>query len=354
MPLDKKEYIKKFGHNEVLDDNTFWSTCKEIFDAYEQYKIDNMNAPSSHLNDLMNLDKVHSVRYRFKDSYHLIDKIVRKRKDGVDINVSNYKTKIQDLIGFRILHLFKNDCIDIHNQIIKKWDILGEIKVYYDRADDSTIFDGIENSVKEVHPQHYRSIHYIVEISHLKQQLFFEFQLRTIFEEAWSEVNHIVCYPNNTNNIILSPYMMILNRLAGVSDVMATNAMTLRKYILNNEERISELQKEKIEIEQLKDFIKNSLLTKEQQDSLLNKVDRYTGISGAQNIDNPFLRAICGAQYDGNEILKQLFADQSVGRLSIPMSFVMASSKDVEKLFGKPIWESKPDSKSQSTGKDKL
>lgn len=70
---------------------------------------------------------VHSINYRVKNDEHLIEKIIRKTINVPDrkITIRNYCVEITDLVGIRVLHLFKEDWIHIHSFMTENW-ILAE------------------------------------------------------------------------------------------------------------------------------------------------------------------------------------------------------------------------------------
>jgi hypothetical protein len=49
-----------------------------------------------------------------------------------------------------------------------------------------------------------------------------ELQVRTVFEEGWSEIDHQVRYPVVTNAPLLEQFVTIFNRLAGTADEMGS------------------------------------------------------------------------------------------------------------------------------------
>ncbi len=175
-------------------------------------------------------NKVHSVRWRVKDPEHLMEKIVRKRipgtkhfnKNYLDINIENYHEIVTDLVGIRALHLFKDDYIEIDAHLRERWNHSeSEAPIYYYRAGD------VQESVPEIfnkkeHPAGYRSIHYIFESKPLNKKLFTEVQVRTIFEEGWSEIDHKVRYPNFSEEQTIKYFLDIFNRLAGSADEMGS------------------------------------------------------------------------------------------------------------------------------------
>lgn len=77
------------------------------------------------------MDGVHSVRWRVKDSIHLMEKVVRKRAadkkretEYWNISSANYQTIVTDLIGIRALHLLKADALKVHARIHDAWGLL--------------------------------------------------------------------------------------------------------------------------------------------------------------------------------------------------------------------------------------
>lgn len=174
---------------------------------------------------IQRLPQVHSVRWRIKDAEHLLEKIVRKRAEKIEkyLNLTreNYFEIVTDLIGIRALHLFKEDCFEIDAALRDQWDPI-EVPVVYVRQGDSVeLRDRFQQGfdIKE-HPAGYRSIHYIFSIQPMKRRVVAEVQVRTIFEEGWSEIDHRVRYPNFTDNALVSYFLTIFNRLAGSADEM--------------------------------------------------------------------------------------------------------------------------------------
>ncbi|AOP95943.1 hypothetical protein [Enterobacter roggenkampii] len=183
-------------------------------------------------------DNVHSVRWRIKDPEHLMAKIIRKRNENInvddnkymDVSVENYHEKITDLIGIRVLHLFKKEWISIHQYITSMWRLLEKPIVYIRDGDDSEldVYRDGECEVK-IHKAGYRSVHYVITTRPLKEEISSEIQVRTIFEEGWSEIDHQVKYPNYSNNELIKYFLMIFNRFAGSADEMGSFVLDLRQ-----------------------------------------------------------------------------------------------------------------------------
>ncbi|MEW6657850.1 MAG: hypothetical protein AB1424_04240 [Thermodesulfobacteriota bacterium] len=242
--IDKIDFLKKYNIDQDKFNETGlnWEDLEKIHESYGKIKDDLQAAGNIVFDILRRNKKVHSIKMRIKNPDHLIDKLIRKviKEPSQGINIDNYTIMITDLIGIRALHLFKEDWEPIHNFIIEKWEQqLHEKPLVYVRKGDPPEFlkryEGKDLIVEE-HPRGYRSIHYLIETSlTAKIKFIVEIQVRTIFEEGWSEIDHQVRYPYDLDNVILSNYLDIFNRLAGSADEMGSfvtilkNALTLTR-----------------------------------------------------------------------------------------------------------------------------
>ena len=64
-----------------------------------------------------------------------------------------------------------------------------------------------------------------------------EIQVRTILEEAWSEIDHIIRYPYEDGKKALPPYLLFLNRLLGNADEMGSFIKLLSDNVAGNSRR---------------------------------------------------------------------------------------------------------------------
>jgi GTP pyrophosphokinase len=151
---------------------------------------------------------VHSTKGRLKDPAHLEDKLLRKLKDAklkkrpFAISKKNLLYRINDLVGFRILHLHTEQIISIDRQLRA---VLNEYKFpLFEQPkartwDDETreFFRGIGiRPVKS--PTLYTSVHYVV-VSNSSTKATCEIQVRTLAEELWGEVDHSMNYPHESS-----------------------------------------------------------------------------------------------------------------------------------------------------------
>ena len=226
--MEQNDFLKKYNIDEKEFKKTklVWNDLLEIYLDYIAI-IPLLESSAIYIfNNLMKADKVHSVRYRIKDAEHVIEKIIRKKINDPksNITIKNYQSELTDLIGLRALHLFKEDWNYIHNMITSVWDLKNKPVANYRKGDSAEYlkkFEELNCDTKE-HRFGYRSVHYIIETKPAKSRFFAEIQVRTIFEEAWSEIDHTIRYPYDQDNPLFGQFLLILNRLAGSADEMGT------------------------------------------------------------------------------------------------------------------------------------
>lgn len=227
---------------------------KRIYDDYvtrlpelEKRRIEILGALSEGITG-----KVHSIRSRVKEPDHLIGKIIRGLyRNPVKyhmVNADNYWKLITDLIGLRIIILDKRDWREIHQDVLRLYRNIPEryvrrpkdILVNYDRyseevgaassgpecgyhAERPVAFIASENDRKlyrddvlrlDSSKEHYRSLHYIIRY----KDVYFELQMRSLFEEGWLEFDHRMKYPNDQYNKKKQEYISILSNLAIAAD----------------------------------------------------------------------------------------------------------------------------------------
>lgn len=196
--------------------------------------------------------KVHSIRCRIKKPDHLIGKIIRgvyrNPKKYQLVTVDSYKKIITDFIGVRIIILDKRDWYGVHQDLLRIYRNIpgryirrpGDIVINYDRYEEE-VMQGTTSAECGYHAErpvayissdddrklyqdqflkvdnskaHYRSLHYIVRY----KAVYFEIQMRTLFEEGWLEFDHRMKYPNDQYNKKKQEYIGILSNLAIAAD----------------------------------------------------------------------------------------------------------------------------------------
>nr|WP_294573108.1 RelA/SpoT domain-containing protein [uncultured Romboutsia sp.] len=282
MVLKKYEFLKEYNIDEefLINNNIDWNELEKIYNDYSMYRKSYETQANLIANILREHKKVHSVKTRVKDENHLIEKIIRKTEDrrkkyGNDFNftVQNYKDEITDLVGIRVIHIFKEDWEEIHNFITKMWNV-NEIVANIRKGDNTKTFEelGIEVCSRL---SGYRSVHYLVESYPTTEKVITEVQVRTIFEEGYGEIDHQLRYSLNEIPEILEQNLMLLNRIAGSSDEMASLINLLSKNFKDiKSEYNKKIEKQNKKILELKEnILKNATITKDDKKLLLDNIE---------------------------------------------------------------------------------
>jgi ppGpp synthetase/RelA/SpoT-type nucleotidyltranferase len=166
-------------------------------------------------------ESLHTIIYRIKDELRLIDKINMMNKEieagAPSITKKNYQARVGDLLGVRIICLRLSDVekVEAYLKLLSEENILHFVKGPDQKRSfilpvdpDASIPDDID-----LRYSGYSSIHYQLELgknadvpSGLKG-LLFELQLRTILEEAWSEIDHKYRYIHSRIGINLPEHI---------------------------------------------------------------------------------------------------------------------------------------------------
>ncbi|CAE6812037.1 RelA/SpoT domain-containing protein [Paraburkholderia nemoris] len=165
---------------------------------------------------------VHSVKSRVKDAEHLREKLMRKARDAAekgevfDITPDNLFSKINDLAGFRILHLYTTQIKDIDIALRDLFEearfplIEGPISRTWD-DEYRSYFVSLGFGVKDS-PNLYTSTHYVVQ-ANSRSGVTCEIQVRNLMEEVWGEVDHSINYPKKTDSHTCREQIKVLARL---------------------------------------------------------------------------------------------------------------------------------------------
>jgi len=166
-------------------------------------------------------ESLHTIVYRIKDELRLIEKIDKQNKaleaGEAPISEKNYQVKIGDLLGVRIICLRLSDIgkIEAYLGLLSEEKLLRFVKGP-DRKKSfilpvdpgESISDGLDLTYTG-----YSSIHYQVELGENSdapsglEDLQFEFQLRTILEEAWGEIEYKYRYVRSRSGVALPEYI---------------------------------------------------------------------------------------------------------------------------------------------------
>lgn len=242
--MTKEEFLKSTSITEEswVAANIEWQLLEDIAKDYVKSYKAILGVAEQVSSRIRTFDGVHSVRWRIKNPIHLLKKIVRKRGENepkekwLNISVENYLEVVTDLIGVRALHLFQNECLIIDSAIQDTWDLVEPV-VFFKRDGDKVNPMLIErNVVDTIHKSGYRSIHYIAKTQPEKVAFHVEIQVRTIFQEGWSEIDHKVKYPDYSDNPHLAIFLDMFNGLAGSADEMGSFVQELTKILRYSEQ----------------------------------------------------------------------------------------------------------------------
>lgn len=242
IQADKDEFLRQYNVAELFPRcNVSWETLMEIGNDYEtrcygdgrerqEYRGEYFEIIQSHIAKIATFENVHSYRFRIKKTGSLLAKIIRKgAKRGGGYTVANYSQKITDLLGIRILYVFKEDYWAVHRQIMDAYEnqLAQDISIRLKAGDDREMYDQLirgHSNVRVDEDRIYRSIHYTIyaqkkDISICPR---IEIQTRTIFEEGWSEINHKLVYKKEQGNQGLKRTSDVLSSMVGACDTIGT------------------------------------------------------------------------------------------------------------------------------------
>ena len=189
----------------------------EIGNFLEQLRI--CIGGSEHLKAL-----VHSFKWRLKEPEHLKDKLFRKLDEAKQkrrkfrVTKDNLFTMINDLAGGRVLHLHTRQTQEIDRILKEIFDEarLGIVEGPFARTWDDetkTYFENIGIETRESGPSMYTSVHYIID-SNSRTRYTAEIQVRTLAEELWGEVGHVIDYPKPCRSPACREQLRVLARVA--------------------------------------------------------------------------------------------------------------------------------------------
>lgn len=244
--MDKDDFFIKYRIEEtdLKEAEISWEELNLILEDYEQLEEKIRRIGKDFVDEyLYDIERagIHSYRYRTKEQEHLLEKIIRKKKEQPEkfknLDHTNYWKYMTDLIGIRVFFLYREDWRHFHEYITSVFEnnperyvndreadfnedmsdyYIAERPKVYRRNGDSRIYD--EKLIDIKSDGIYRSLHYIIKY----KGYYVEIQARTLFEEGWSEVDHDIVYPYYKDDEMLKDYSTLLNRLAGMADEMGS------------------------------------------------------------------------------------------------------------------------------------
>lgn len=258
--FDLNGFIERYPHTKkaIEKNNISEMDLKEIYDDYTEYRESYENQAGFIANILRSQEMVHTVKSRIKEPERLIEKVVRKTEDRKErysdefkFTIDNYREEINDLIGIRVIHIFKEQWQEIHEYIMNTWKVI-EVTANVRAGDNTKIFEERDIEVRS-RISGYRSVHYLVEFYPTNQKVIAEIQVRTIFEEGYGEIDHRLRYSHNEIPEILKSNLLLFNRIIGSADEMASLINSLSDEWSRKEEGYKKIiEQQKAEIDMLK------------------------------------------------------------------------------------------------------
>ncbi|MCM1153942.1 MAG: RelA/SpoT domain-containing protein [Roseburia sp.] len=238
--------------------------CKGIYDCYDEKNEELLRIKQECMRELDTIEGIHLSTGRVKKLDSLLNKVIAKRSENVaefssryyGLNEYNYDKIITDLVGLRLIISYRGKWLYVHRQIQELFPLLDKSlyvknkllehspakqfqaewpRAYYARGDSiqEYIDEGLETYLKD---NGYRSIHYVLSF----QNTYIELQMRTIYDEAWSDCDHKYVYKKekHISHDALAKMSEILNGLTGISgslndtmeSVYRTEGMYRNKY----------------------------------------------------------------------------------------------------------------------------
>jgi putative GTP pyrophosphokinase len=337
------EELKAFLFRNNIDDKTWetsgcdWATLAAIgADHYEQSQMLSESA-ALYAKLIQSIPGVHSVRWRVKDTDHLLEKIIRKRAEAQEkyknIGVENYYEIVTDLIGIRALHLFKDDCFEINRRIASIWSPVEKPIAYIRKGDPEDLVEKYKSHDLEVktHRAGYRSVHHVISSQPINRKVYAEIQVRTIFEEGWSEIDHKIRYPNFSNNELVNYFLTIFNRMAGSADEMGSFVTGLAASIQDYQLQISKTSKERDEnLKSMEELISQLTALKQQDKSSKETITKLQQQVAKMRQENSIDRMLPSAS-SASDLYKMLHTDDAATTILRDVQSTRSAILELEK-----------------------
>lgn len=226
---NKESFLQNYHlKNEFEKSGYDWDELMEIAQEFERNRKSKYpELIQKYISRIAAFDTIHSYRYRIKETDSLIKKIITKaNQKGKVVALNDYLINITDLLGIRVLYVFKEDYYRVHEQLMKEFrhQLVENVHIKLQSGDDKSLYEKILDCDPIIEEKStYRSIHYtLCADEHNMQGVRLEIQTRTLFEEGWSEINHKLVYKNQDveDYFVLSQASKILSTLAGNCDIL--------------------------------------------------------------------------------------------------------------------------------------
>jgi ppGpp synthetase/RelA/SpoT-type nucleotidyltranferase len=158
-----------------------------------------------------------------KEPSHLEEKLKRKllraKEVGEPFGITedNLFLRVNDLGGYRIIHLHTRQMGDIHVRLLE---LLNEAQSDLFEPPYANIWDEESRSYfegigirTEFNPRLYSSVHYVIQ-PRSRAKITCEIQVRTLADEIWGEIDHQLNYPQPHPSLACREQIKALARVA--------------------------------------------------------------------------------------------------------------------------------------------
>lgn len=235
----KKTLINKTQKTQIDNLVTHYVDNKRFFDVLLSQVQTSISS-----SDKLQPPLIHSIKSRLKDPEHLRDKLMRKMIESNEkgtrfmITPKNLFSKINDLVGFRIIHLhttqFQEIDIALKNIFKEQAWVLREGPIARTWDDEYREYFRKIGTVVNKSPNLYTSVHYIIK-ANSATPLTCEIQVRTLMEEVWGEVDHTINYPHKSKSHSCREQIKVLARVTSSSSRLVDSIFSTYDDFQNNQ-----------------------------------------------------------------------------------------------------------------------
>jgi len=204
-------------------------TRKELQSIFGQWRKPGYWAPSDRLGDQRAASPapVQRVHMRIKRAESVVDKILRRPDVFEEGLVPSSFEKMNDTLGVRVVLYFLCHFPLIDRELTKKLETQLEISKEYKPkaylAEDLIKQFALVHLDRPKKESGYASIHYVLRLKTsevpIEQRPWFELQVRTLTEDTWGEVEHLLGYkPEKRTSFAVRKQFQIISKLLAAID----------------------------------------------------------------------------------------------------------------------------------------
>ena len=234
-----KDMLKKYSLSDLYKEDEYGEYYNELRQIYDEFnlkrkRLQKLIKKYTHMINVIQVNNDYFIKGRVKNKEHLIIKILRECKEKgktiADIHMKNYISYFKDIIGIRVVCINQDDKILFLKKLIDS-DLINISNVRFytcNNAKANVYANEIKNSKGLKYDIKIRDEKIPYDCIHVyalaeEENITFEIQIRTFFEEAWGEVDHTLKYPYSMDDDFLKEQMSILFSVSEVADKIITS-----------------------------------------------------------------------------------------------------------------------------------